>query len=314
MSLPEQDQDRAEGPTFPTAAELLADPSFLRAPEVVVPRLAWKRRVTLLVGEPKKAGKSTLARGAAASKTHGVSFLGEPCGEAGTVLWCGWEEDLGDLLRNSVAMQVDPERMHVGVNVQTQAEVRAAILRIRPALTVIDSLVEFAAKCPDPPKSGDAQGWRRVVGYLSDDARESGSAVLLIHHSRKEDGASRDSNAITAKVDASLEIHPHPTDPAARKIKPYGRWPMEDFKLRLEGAAYTLDGLEVSIDTRVLRFITANAGCSTRKVREGVTGRAAEVDDALRRLERGGFVVDRGIEGRGSAWFAVEGSQGLRVV
>lgn len=65
--------------------------------------------------------------------------------------------------------------------------------------------------------------------------------------------------------------------------------------------------LDVACD-RVLAFVRGHAGCSSDEVHAGVTGNKQVRVAAMRRLERGGAIVNRGgAGGRGSAaaWFPV---------
>src|SRR4051812_25717502 len=75
--------------------DLLADPSLLEPPPVVVPRLAWAGRLSLLAA-PEKHGKSTLVGQAIAAKAAGADFLGEAT-TPGTTLWLGLDEPLNDI-------------------------------------------------------------------------------------------------------------------------------------------------------------------------------------------------------------------------
>jgi hypothetical protein len=134
-------------------------------------------------------------------------------------------------------------------------------------------------------------------------ARDSGAAVLLLHHARKSDGQYRDSSAIGAGVDYILEMQPGDED-NVRKITGRGRRAVEDCVIRLEGGRYVLAAGEASLDARVLLFIEANPGCSMRALRDAVVGKAEVIQSIVRTLISSGAVQDRGT-GRGMKLHAV---------
>src|SRR5215218_2310626 len=88
------------GGTYHRLEDLLARPELLEPPPVVLPRLAWAGRVTLLAS-PEKTGKSTLVGQAVAAKAQGKDFLGEPT-ERGSTLWLALDEPLNDVVRRFV--------------------------------------------------------------------------------------------------------------------------------------------------------------------------------------------------------------------
>jgi RecA-family ATPase len=75
----------AELPSYYQLRDLLQRPELLHPPPVVVPRLAWEGRITLLAA-PEKPGKSTLLGQAVAAVAQGHDFLGDPV-EQGVTLW-----------------------------------------------------------------------------------------------------------------------------------------------------------------------------------------------------------------------------------
>ena len=76
----------AELPSYYQLRDLLQRPELLHPPPVVVPRLAWEGRITLLAA-PEKPGKSTLLGQAVAAVAQGHDFLGDPPVEQGVTLW-----------------------------------------------------------------------------------------------------------------------------------------------------------------------------------------------------------------------------------
>ena len=92
-------------------ASILEDPEALRPPTVVVPRLAWAGRVTLLAAR-EKGGKSTTATASAAAVSRGGSWL-DAVTATGSVIWFGLEEHTSDLVARVCEWDADPKRVHV---------------------------------------------------------------------------------------------------------------------------------------------------------------------------------------------------------
>lgn len=283
--------DGPSGVLVRTLRELQANPELLKPPPVVVPRLAWAGRVTLLAAR-EKAGKSTLAGHAAAALSVGRPFIGHLL-DAGEVLWVGLEEHLAEVVSRFHTLGADPDRTHV-VDALPGAltSLAEAVEAVRPTLVVVDTLPALVSDLA--PDSGSASQWTPTLLRLTALARESGAALLLLHHARKSDGHYRDSGAIGANADAILEMSEVEGDPAARTFRPKARWPMEPFTLRLAGDRYELGGGSVSVETLVLFYVQEHPGCSKRNVRDGVGRKAVEVDAALDRLLRQGLIADEG--------------------
>lgn len=282
-----------------TLAEILADPDALKAPEPVIPRLAWAGRVSLLAAR-EKDGKSTIGRAGASEVSRGGEFLGERV-KPGTVLWLNLEEHTGDAAAGFHTFGADPDRVILLDRVTRPLEdLRAAVSEVSPVLVVIDTLAAFTVGLIDDASNDTA--WTTIMNRLCLIARDSGAAVLVLAHARKSDGKYRDSSRIGAGVDAILEMQPG-DDPFSRKIEGRGRWAIEGCTVRLEGNRYVLAAGEISLDARVLLFIEQNPGCSMRKIRDGVTGRAEAIATSVRQLEMRGAVKDMGT-GQGTAFFA----------
>jgi hypothetical protein len=294
-------EDRTGAPptlSLRNLAEILNDPDAMKAPEAVVPRLAWSGRVTLLAGR-EKLGKSTLASAGAAAASYGTRFLGEPC-KAGPVLWVGLEEHPGDTAPRFLTFGADPAHIYILDRLEKPfADLAAAVQQTGAVLVVVDTLSRFAESLVDDPYSSTK--WVPVMAGLTRVARDTGAAFLLLHHARKSDGEYRDSTAIGAGVDAVLTLHPG-EEATVRKLEGKGRWSIQNCAVRLDGSCYTLAAGELSMDARVLLYVENDPGCSKRQVREGVTGKATLIDSAVSRLLDRGALVDRGGEA-GSALY-----------
>jgi hypothetical protein len=298
------DSDDARVPATATSAArisrpltaILADPSALEPPAVVVPRLAWRGRTTLLAAR-EKAGKSTLATAAAAAVTRGAPWLGDPS-PGGTVLWVALEEHVSDVARRWDDWKADAERVYVVESLHGVEDPLAALYAearaVTPILIVVDTLSALVDAIGSRPDPGSSTAWTPIMAALTRLARDTEAAVLVLHHARRSDGAYRDSSAIGAGVDVIVEM----TDGADgdRVLKVRGRWQVSDYAVRLVGNQYNLATGEPSLDTRVLLFIEAHPRCSQRAVEQGVPARAKDVRAAIRRLLASDAVRNDGTE------------------
>jgi hypothetical protein len=300
-----------EGPAFLTLEELMERPELLRAPRAVVPYLAYEGRVTLLAG-PDKSGKSTLAAQAAASKTRGIDFLGQPT-SPGKVLVIAPDESLGDTVRRLADFKADPSRVKMLTRPTPGLleEVEAIIREWQPDFIIIDSLQAVARHVlGEAPQSGDASAWSEIMRPLADIAHAHGVAILVLHHVRKSDGEARDSSEILAAVDGTLTMRlPRSADDRrTRRITGRARWPIDPFTVALRGegaeARYELVGgqVELSLDARILLYVQNNPGASRTAVRNGVMGRGEQISGAIDRLIKRGELQERH-EGRRSALY-----------
>jgi hypothetical protein len=270
--------------------DLLANPAASALPPVVVSRLAWAGRTTLLAAR-EKDGKSTLTAAAAAAVTTGGLFLGEPT-TRGSVLWVGVEEHPDDIARRAMALGTDPDRLFVlGPNENPMGTLKTAVTAVQPVYVVIDTLMTWAVEYVDDPYS--AASWAPVMSALTALAHESGAAFTLNHHARKSDGKYRDSTAIGAGVDVILEMGSLADDRAVRVVTARGRWAMKGFSVRYRGDGFDLTAGELTVDARVLLVIEQHPGMSKRRVREQVGGRAQVVDASLETLEARGAIERR---------------------
>lgn len=289
------DAEDDDGPAARSLADILADPEAVKPPKVVVPKFAWAGRVTLLAAR-EKAGKSTTATAAAAAVSRGETFLDGTC-KSGPVLWVGLEEHVSDIARRLKGFGADPETVWILTRVEDPAEdIAREAERVGAVFVVVDTLAEQAGLYTDRPDPGNATAWTQVMHANTRLARDSGAAVLLIHHARKSDGKYRDSTAIGAGVDVLQEMHE--SGPGVRKIKVRARWNVPDFKIAFHNNRFKLAstaGLELS--AAVLRVVGNNPGCSTKDVRDGVAAKSTKVTAAVKGLLVSGDIEDRS-EGR----------------
>ncbi|MEQ1857239.1 MAG: AAA family ATPase [Longimicrobiales bacterium] len=300
-----------DAPCFSTLAELLERPELLRAPECIVPRLAYRGRLVVVAG-PDKSGKSTLAAYAIAALSNGEPFLGEPVSTRyGRSVLVGLEEAVGDEVRRLADIDAAP----MCVQILTQAAGAEILTRTRELLTawpadlvVVDSLSEYARSMQGAvPEDGDTAGWAAAIRPLVSLAREFDLAVLVLHHVRRSDGQYRGSGEIAAACDAILEMEvaKQGEDPTLRRFKGRGRWAVEPWSMRLgENRPELGEGIDLSLDARVLLHVEGIPGLSTRELCRRTGGRTANVMDALRRLKDRRAIENRG-GGTGAKWHPI---------
>lgn len=220
-------------------AEIWADPEALKPPEqdVVIPRFAWRGYVTIFAA-PDKAGKSTLTTAAVASLRQDGEFLGEKC-EPASVLWAMLEERINTLAIRAQQFATPPDVRVLEYPREPTRDLRREISEWRPGLVVVDTLIRYAAG--RVTEGGSSAQWTPVMAELQGLARDFKVAILVLHHSRRSDGAARDSGEITARADVVIEqkkLHRN----EVQQFEVRGRWPMSNFSVRKDGFRYALVG------------------------------------------------------------------------
>ncbi len=288
-------------------ASILEDPEALCGPSVVVPRLAWAGRVTLLAAREKE-GKSTLVSGAASAVTNGAFWL-DAVAPRGKVMWICVEEHKNDLGKRLEEFGADPQIDVVSVKHGARdplAAIHSAVAERRPALVIIDTLSTLVAHCADSPDPGNSAAWVAIMSALTRIARDTNAALILIHHARKSDGKYRDSSAIGAGVDAIIEMSVKSGDGNARNLQVRARWRVDDYSIRLVDHRYEL--ISGPLEARVLQHVSRHPGCSMRALREAVGGRTAAIGEAVEQLIDNEDLENRG-DKKSMRLHAVGGSQ-----
>lgn len=288
--------DGAEPPTYRSLGDYLKDPEILKPPAVIVPRMAWRSRVSMLAAE-EKLGKSTVMAAAAAACSTGSDFLGEPVPQ-GMVVYVSIDESVETTICNLARLKADPARVIVVTDQELGADrIAGAANAVRwnaPDLTLIDSLWKLTAGLVE--KSGDAGNWAAPLAAICEMARKFTTGLLLSHHATKATGRYRDSSAIGAAVDMILEMLPDGENSPTRKIEARGRHYLANYVVRLNGNLedplapvwYDLETGELALETRVYLYIQSHPNCSSNHVKKGVRGN----NDAKRKavldfIERG---------------------------
>lgn len=295
-------------PGFRSLAEVLAEPEAVQAAAVVARGIAWGGRVTLLSSR-EGAGKSTLTRAAAAAVSTGAAFLGAPT-TTGRVLILNLEEHEADQARGLVVFRAEPGSVVLAGPIPEPLDaLDAAADVLRPVLTVVDSLAALGA-AEQVKDAGSSAQWTPIMQRLVGIARRTEAAVVVLHHSKKDEGDYRDSTAIGAAADV-VALLQRGADGEAATVRHLryrkARVPVEDLVLDFAGDRFELVTGEATVGDRVRAFIAVNGGCSLRKLRDGVRARAAEVDGALFALLAAHQVEDRGTGPSKALWLVTPG-------
>jgi putative DNA primase/helicase len=262
--------------------ELIANPSIMRPPPVIVPRLAWAGRSTLFAARDK-AGKSTLGGYVTSAVSKGGMFLNEPC-QRGPVLVIGLEEFVGDTARRLVEFDADAKHVHLvtrfaGAEELHAEELAAHVAAVDPVLVLIDSLSAYSRGLAED--DNNASQMTKVMQPLTDLAHQSGAALVIIHHTTKATGKSRGSTAITAGVDmvCEFDIPKEETDPTLRRMRSVGRFPVPRvYEIRFDGNDYALaTGTVAPIDERIIAVVTSRPTCTGQDVVDALGVRKQDV-------------------------------------
>jgi hypothetical protein len=278
---------------YRTLAEILENPKILEPPETVVPRLAWRGRVTLLAAR-EKDGKSTLAGAAAAAVTRGATFL-DGVALRGVVVLAGLEEHIGDIADRFVGFGADSSMVHIATRIQSDPleELSEAVGRIRPALVIVDTLSAIAEGKLD---DGSAKAWQPLMAALTKLARDFNCAVIIVHHARRSDGAYRDSSAIGANVDCIIEMRSDERDANARHLKAKARFTVPNCTIRFNGTGYEMAETAVPsviLRNSILEYVKAHPGCPLGELRDGVVGSSTKVGSMADELVSEGALQEK---------------------
>ncbi len=190
--------------------------------------------LVMLAGSPK-AGKSTMAAHLAVAVSQGKPFLGLPTKKS-KVLWLGLEERPQDVVRRfsdlggmtEILVQPGPLRISLSV----RQELGAVIAKEAVGLVIVDTL----SKLWMVNDENDASLVEKGIDPLLQLARETGAAVLILHHTRKspaENGADiRGSSALFSSVDTAIVYRKQQEN--TRLLESYSRYAETPSKLVVE--------------------------------------------------------------------------------
>ena len=185
-------------------------------PAVVLPGLAWKGMLSMLVADAK-TGKTTLVAQAIACMLQGAPFLQQRCApgrvavveEMALPFYWTW------LQRYGCTDDVDLDL----IGACRLADLLSYIDERQPALLVIDTLIALAANNQKGENSSNEM--RELSGAL----QRRGVACLILHHTKKNDATLyRGSGDILAAQDMSITMRAMGD---RRELSYLGRWTQE---------------------------------------------------------------------------------------
>lgn len=195
------------------ALDLTSEPPPVRW---VVENMICRGDIHLLIGEPG-IGKSWLTMALAlAVADEGETFLNHPILEHGRVLYLDEENPPDLIFSRFTKLGMDKEaakniryinNFGIRLDGRDALSVIEEALDFEPVLIVLDSLTRFHTE--DENHAGAMAGlFHNAIKPL---ARETGAAVVLIHHANKSDSnssyrRSRGSGDITASVDCGFDV------------------------------------------------------------------------------------------------------------
>lgn len=175
------DEGQTNGFRLERLGDLLAKPEV--SPDYLVDGLLVRGTVSALVAKPK-VGKSTLARLLCLAVATGKEFLGRSTGQ-GACIYLALEERKEEITADFRAMGADgTEAIDIHADTAPAGAISALVGLVRnqrPALVVIDPLFRLA-------HIRDEKAYAEVyaaLGPLIDTARETGTHILVTHHSGK---------------------------------------------------------------------------------------------------------------------------------
>lgn len=187
----------------------------------LVDDLFVKREVTLLAGDGG-SGKSWLAMALATAVARGdKTFLGQPLRHGGKVLYVEQENPLQLALMRFAALSSSEKFPHqgidpllkknlellwyAGVNLYEEPQLLLEeAVELEPELVVVDSMTSVSIGVKSENDSAEMS--RIMRGALIPIARESGAAVVVLHHSDKGGSGARGSSEIRNGADQVLSI------------------------------------------------------------------------------------------------------------
>ena len=261
-------------------------------------------RVTLVAGR-EKTGKSTLLSAVVAAYTREQQFLDDPPASGGDALWVNLEENDADLVQRLTAFNVDPDRCYLAgpSEIGDMDDIEREARRPGLGILVVDSLSKVAER-EGIDEGGNAQKWGPLMSRLTQLARETGLAVVLIHHMNKE-GGYRDSTSIGAGVDVIVEIDEGPPeDPTLRRLRSKGRIPVPSFSIRYNAGVpqFTSAGGELTPDAKAIAYVAAHPGTSMSAAVAGLGGRRDAVMGLLKTLLSRGILLNRGTDAKAALY------------
>lgn len=335
----EREAIQAEGATT-GAIRLTSLNAALLEPDDPIPWL-WSERHLIAPGRPTIVGaygglgKTWLVLAMALSVATGIPFLGASPARRGRAVVLEYETGSRRLRRrlrrlvqgygiaNGTENLLFCAQEDLAVYLTSpDAEAELMSLCTDTELLVVDSLIQSSLGL----KENDAE-MAGPLYLLARVSAQTGCSVVVIHHERKTADANASSgagqslrghSALQAACDGIWRLSSAGERIEMRATKcsdgptPNG-WDLQI--VDTDGGGIVIEAADASsaiatghsdVDERVLAFLAAHPGSSTRTVRVGVGGRAGTIQDALARLELAGSAESRPGARKSQQWWPTE--------
>ena len=220
-------------------------------PDQRIPYFAWAGRVTIITGE-LKAGKSTVLGQAICAALTGGSFAGTTVPRLSSIAIATEEplELVASRLRHyGLSSPAHDGKVWVCLPREGIDRLVAAVLRQKPEVLLIDSLMEWALHCR-AASMNDPLAMRAIVNDLRL-LSEAGVAVSVVHAVGKADGELRGSRDLAAAPDLLVSFDPVDRDGKVvpfrtsnfRRLSAVGPWPVDTTVLGFRDSEYYVDSV-----------------------------------------------------------------------
>jgi predicted ATP-dependent serine protease len=306
---PERHASSHRAPVFTRVGELLAEPE--EAVEYLVEGLLPVGSTGLIVAKPK-VGKSTFAANMAIAIARGEPFLSRQT-KQGTVLYVALEGPRPQWRRTLAAMGLtadDSIYFFIGRAPQGALEWLAENAREKqPVLVIVDTFQRFA-------RVKDLNDYAQVSNAtdpLIELARESGAALVYVHHAGKGERAEAGdtvlgSTALFGSVDTAIFLKRtdqhriFSTDQRSGENTPETILAMDNETFIISAAGTKREADQRSAQDAIEAFVRNRGECDEATIHEGVEGRKAIKVAALRLLVEERRLSRRGAGKKGDAY------------
>ena len=235
-------------------------------PPAVIPWVAWRGELTLLVAA-EKDGKTTLLTQALYAAITGGCFLGEPTDLRGGRIAYMTEMSAGRTKRWIAERGVQDADVDF-LQPCGYSDLSDYIRARRPALLVTDTLIAFGTT--NRADENNANDMRVLANML----RATGTTAITSHHSMKHDPSKyRGSGDVAAAVDMMVTMtRVEDGKPTDRRLNYRGRWPVgedDHVLLHFERSTRTYTtGVEQDDEGKILHVVGLHEGCTRYKALE----------------------------------------------
>ncbi len=268
------------------------DPDASSLQPMIIPKIARAGEITMLSGKWRD-GKSSLMTWIVSELSRGGSILGESV-EATTCHWVSFEEIPPLVISRFRASNPDPTRIHYldGLMIspeRTLTEFNDLLRTTEAKVVIVDSLSRLYMRGGEIISENDNAAWVRVLDELQRTVRETGVALVFLHHLSKQ-GDSRGGTAIPASMDCAVTMKPVSRTPRARKLEIRGRTIMDEVTIEKaistnSFSIVTVDRKEpAELERRICEAVSASAKLSGSSVIHAVGAQKQLVLRAIRDL------------------------------